>query len=167
MAASSRAAGAVAAVGIAAGGAGILAIRQVQRRTGGAGADSESRSRWRGVTIDRSPEDVMPGGRVPEPLAALGELVEVQVAEAPGGEGTELRARLRQAEPSGVASAVARLSGNDDRQRVRSALREAKQLIEVGEVLRVNPIPHGVRAATPAGKLVDIIARRAPGEGVL
>jgi len=160
---------AVGAFVIALGGVAVAIARQLQHRTdGAAGTDEEeSRSRWRGVTINRSPAEVMLDGQLPQPLAALGDLIEVEVAQAPGGRGTELRARLRQAVPSGAVSAAARLSGNDQRQQVRSALREAKQLIEVGEVLRVNPTPHGKRPATPAGKLVDIAARRAPGEGVL
>ena len=123
--------------------------------------------RWRSVTINKSPTDVMPRGQAPGPLAALGDRVEVQVCEAPGGKGTELAARLRQPEPAGPGSLVARVSGDDPRQQVRTALREAKQLIEVGEVLKVDPAPHGHRAASPTGKLVDAATRRAGGEGVL
>lgn len=145
-------------------------VRQLQRRlsseTTGA-VDAEPRSRWRSVTINKSPEEVMPDGRVPDPLAALGNRVEVQVRKAPGGKGTELAARLRQPEPGGLGSVVTRVSGDDPRQQVRSALRQAKQLIEVGEVLRVDPTPHGTRSTTPTGKLVDFATNRAGGEGVL
>ena len=109
----------------------------------------------------------MPESRVPGPLAELGDLVEVEVRTAPGGKGTELRARLRSPEATGVASAAARLSGDDPRQRVRAALREAKQLIEVGEVLRVDPTPHGRRTPTPTGAAVERATKRAGGEGVL
>jgi hypothetical protein len=109
----------------------------------------------------------MPESRVPAPLAELGDLVEVEVRPAPGGKGTELRARLRSPEPTGVASTAARLSGDDPRQRVRIALREAKQLIEVGEVLRVDPTPHGRRTSTPTGAIVEAATKRAGGEGVL
>ena len=69
--------------------------------------------------------------------------------------------------PPGAASAAARLSGNDPRQRVRAALREAKQLIEVGEVLRVDPAPHGRRSPTPTGAVVEAATKRAGGEGLL
>ena len=69
--------------------------------------------------------------------------------------------------PAPVASAAARLSGDDPRQRIRAALREAKQLIEVGEVLRVDPTPHGRRKATPTGAVVEAATKRAAGEGVL
>ncbi|SDS44498.1 hypothetical protein SAMN04488543_1741 [Friedmanniella luteola] len=155
-----------AALGLA-GGAAVL-VRELQRRAAGrAGEAAEPRSRWRAVTINRSPEDVMPDDRVPAPLDELGDLVEVEVRPAPGGRGSELRARLRSSEPQGAASAAARLSGDDPRQRVRAALREAKQLIEVGEVLRVDPAPHGHRAPTPTGKLVELATQRAAGEGVL
>ena len=109
----------------------------------------------------------MPEGRLPEPLAVLGDLVEVEVRAAPGDKGSELRARLRAPEPSGLRSTFARLSGKDPRQQVRSALRQAKQLIEVGEVLQVDPAPHGRRSANPAGKLVELASKRAGGEGVL
>ena len=148
-------------------GAGAFAVaRQLQRRRA-AGAREATEPRWRAVTINRGPADVMPEDRLPGPLAELGDLVEVEVRPAPGGKGSELRARLRNPEPTGAASAAARLSGDDPRHRVRAALREAKQLIEVGEVLRVDPAPHGHRPPTPAGKLVEFATERAPGEGVL
>lgn len=109
----------------------------------------------------------MPDNQVPRPLDQLGDLVEVEVRPAPGGKGSELRARLRTPEPTGIASAAARLSGDDPRQQVRSALREAKQLIEVGEVLRVDPAPHGQRPPTPGGAIVEAATKRAAGEGIL
>ncbi|WP_037141421.1 hypothetical protein [Rhodococcoides fascians] len=145
-------------------------VQQLQRTLGNHGThagDSDPRSRWRSVTINKTPQEVMPDGRVPDPLAELGDLVEVQVRTAPGGKGTELAARLRQAEPGGLGSVGARVSGDDPRQRVRTALRQAKQLIEVGEVLRVDPAPHGTRSATPTGKLIELATRRAGGEGLL
>ena len=145
-------------------------VHRLQRRLGGhttGAGDADTRSRWRSVTINRSQGEVMPQGQVPGPLADLGDRVEVQVRHAPGGKGTELAARLRQPEPDGLGSVGARVTGDDPRQQVRSALRQAKQLIEVGEVLRVDPTPHGHRPATPTGKLVDLATRRAGGEGVL
>jgi hypothetical protein len=152
---------------LAVGGGAVVLVRQLQRRASEGGGAAEPRSRWRAVTINRSPGDVMPDNRVPGPLAALDDLVEVEVRPAPGGKGSELRARLRSPEPTGAASAAARLSGDDPRQRVRAALREAKQLIEVGEVLRVDPAPHGRRTLTPGGVIVDLATKRAPGEGIL
>jgi uncharacterized membrane protein len=150
---------------VAVGGAAVMLVRQLQRRVAaGAGSAAEPRSRWRAVTINRSPDEVMPDSRVPGPLAALGDLVEVEVRAAPGGKGSELRARLRRPEPTGAASAAARLSGDDPRQQVRAALREAKQLIEV---LRVDPTPHGRRTPTPTGAVVELATKRAAREGVL
>ena len=152
---------------VAAGGAGVLLARRLrgQRQPYGVSSGGEPRSRWRAVTVNASPEEVMPDGQVPEPLARLGDLVEVEVSVAPGDKGTELRARLRSLKPE--ESLVGRLSGQDPRQQLRSALREAKQLVEAGEVLRVDPVPHGRRPPTPAGWLVELVTKRASGEGVL
>lgn len=149
--------------GAAAGG--VVARRAVQSTPESAG--EESTGRWYSVTLNRSQDEVMPNGQLPGPLAGLGDLVEVQVRPAPGGKGTELAARLRVPEPTGPRAARARISGHDPRQQVRSALRQSKQLVEVGEVLRVDPTPHGRRPPTPTGKLIEVVTRRAGGEGVL
>jgi hypothetical protein len=95
--------------------------------------------RWRAVTELCSPEQV--GG--------------LRITPAPGDRGTELAARYRD-RPS-----------DDDLRALRSALRETKQLIEVGEVLRVDPAPHGVRKPTPQGAALEGATARAGGEGVL
>jgi len=129
--------------------------------------DADPRSRWRSVTVYRSPEEVTPGGQLPAPLAALGDSVEVQVRPAPGDKGTELAARLRVGAATGPRTAEDPDGDARSREEVRSALREAKQLIEVGEVLRVDPAPHGHRPRTPGGKLVETATRHAGGEGVL
>jgi hypothetical protein len=152
--------------GAAAGAAGFLVLRTLRQRTSSDGAPATD-NRWRAVTVYRSPEEVSPDGRLPEPLARLGDLVEVEVHPAPAGRGSELRARLREPEPSGLSGAVARKRGNDPRQAVRAALRESKQLIEVGEVLRVDPVPHGKRGRTPVGQLIGAATKRAGGEGLL
>jgi hypothetical protein len=58
----------------------------------------------------------------------------------------------------------ARLAGQDPRQDLRRALREAKALLEAGEVLVPDePTTHD----TPGGKVVGLFSRRASGEGVL
>jgi hypothetical protein len=64
------------------------------------------------------------------------------------------------------AGAASRLTGNDPQADLRSALRRAKQLIEVGEVLRVDPAPHGKRTASP-GVVLEAVTRRASKGGVL
>ena len=62
----------------------VCRLREAVTGATPAPADAEARSRWRSVTINRSQEDVMPHGQLPGPLAALGDLVEVQVRTAPG-----------------------------------------------------------------------------------
>jgi hypothetical protein len=145
-------------------GAGLV-IRQVSRSRARPAADAsrEPVSRWRAVTVNKPADAVAPDGVLPPPLAELGDAVEVRITAAPDGKGTELAARLRDGDPP----ATARLGDRDRRQDVRSALRRSKQLLEVGEVLRVDPQPAGHRTATPAGKALDAITRRAGREGVL
>jgi hypothetical protein len=123
--------------------------------------------RWRTVTILRTEDEIAPGGVMPQPLLMLGNLVDVKMASAPGDRGTELSARLREAEPTGLGGLVQRARGTDPRQAVRRALRESKQLLETGEIIRVEPQPQGRRPATPGGVAVDLLAHRADGEGVL
>lgn len=140
--------------------AGERLFRRLQQVVGGnpsAPADVDARSRWHKVTINRGPEEVLPDGRLPAPLAALGDGVEVEVTPAPGDKGTELAARLRDTAET----------GSGPRQQVRSALREAKQLIEAGEVLCVDPTPHGHRPATAGGAIVETATKHAGGEGAL
>ena len=124
-------------------------------------------SRWRTVTILRTEEQIAPGGVLPQPLLMLGDLVDVRMSAAPGDRGTELSARLRETEPHGISGVVQRARGTDPRQAVRRALRESKQLLEAGEIMRVSPQAEGHRPATPGGAVVDLLARRSSGEGVL
>ncbi|MGH3931595.1 MAG: hypothetical protein ACRDTF_16675 [Pseudonocardiaceae bacterium] len=128
-------------------------------------ADGSNTRRWLGVTIARSPQEVSSAGKVPEPLARLGDMVEVQVRPAAGDKGTELYARLRQIPPVGATGAIARIKGEDPRQQVHQALREAKALLEVGEIIR----PDAPSTTHPGlgGKLVQAATRVAQGEGRL
>jgi hypothetical protein len=119
-------------------------------------------SGWLAVTVVREPSDV-DTAQLPAPLAALGDRIEVRVRPAAGGKGTELGARLRD---GSSGTALGRLTGSDPQADLRSALREAKQLIEVGEVLAVDPAPHGRRTATPGGVLLEAWTKVAPKAGV-
>jgi len=119
-------------------------------------------SGWLFVTVYRDPPDV-DIATLPAPLAEYGDRIEIRVRAAAGGKGTELGARLRD-QPSG--SALRRLNGSDPQADLRSALRRAKQLIEVGEVLAVDPTPHGERTPTPGGLLLEAWTRVAPKGGV-
>lgn len=143
-------------------------VRRSRARAETAGsAEREQRNRWRTVTVNKPVGVVAPDGSIPQPLAALGDAVEVRVTTAAGGKGTEIGARLRSPEPSGLGALADRLAGHDPRQPVRAALRESKQLLEVGEVLRMEPQPAGHRTPDAAGKMLDVIVERAGAEGVL
>jgi hypothetical protein len=115
------------------------------------------------VTVLREPSD-LDTSDLPAPLAELGDQIEVRLRAAPDGKGTEVAGRLRDQPSSG--SALDRLSGSDPQSELRSALRRAKQLLEVGEVLAVDPAPHGERTATPGGLLLKAWTRVAPEGGV-
>jgi hypothetical protein len=153
----------IAGVTAAAAVGGGMLVRQLRAARRPAMADGDARdrardTRWLAVTVYREPDRVAADGPLPEPLASLGDQIETRTRPAPGGKGTELAARLR-------APAASR--GGSFRQEVRAALRRAKQLIEVGEVLAVDPTPHGERTATPAGLALEAVTRRADREGVL
>jgi hypothetical protein len=144
--------------------AAAAAVVIARRRRSGQGASAERRFV---VTIDR-PRDEVAAGAASGPLAALGDSVDVRTKEAPGGRGTELSARPLSAPPAtAVGSLARRATGADPRQDVRRALRETKQLLEVGEIMRQEPQPEGHRRSTPPGRLMDLVAHRSGGEGVL
>jgi hypothetical protein len=118
---------------VAAGGAGVVIGRRVLSR-GPARlvqqAGDDGRDRWHSVTVNCSPEDL---GPKPPPLDELGFPVEIRIRPAPGDRGTELAARVAQPAAAG---------GDDDPVRsIRRALREARSLAEVGEVLRPDSPP--------------------------
>jgi hypothetical protein len=142
-------------------------VRQVRSAVtpsdGRAPRAGQSASGWLVVTVFREPAD-METADLPGPLAELGDRIEVRVRPAPNSKGTELAARLRDRAPSGAAPK--RLGGTDAQADLRSALRRAKQLLEVGEVLAVDPTPHGTRKATPGGALVEEWTEAAPKGGV-
>ena len=120
-------------------------------------------SGWLAVTVLCEPSDI-DTATPPAPLAELGDRIEVRVRPAADGKGTELAARLRDRRPS--ATAHGRLSGSDPQADLRSALRRAKQLVEVGEVLAVDPAPHGDRTASPGGVILEAWTRVASKGGV-
>jgi hypothetical protein len=168
----------VAIGGLAAAGGGVLLLRL---REGGGNASkwagrvvgngysgdaplSDRTDLWHTVTVNRQPEEI-PEDRLPEPLAGLGDRVEVRTRPAPKDFGTELSARWRRPVPTGLRGAWARVSGEDPREEVRYALRAAKSILEAGEVLR--PDEPSTTKPTPAGKLLGAVTSRARGEGLL
>ncbi|MFE7908509.1 MULTISPECIES: SRPBCC family protein [Streptomyces] len=146
----------VAAVGVAA-----------ARKAGSAARGGEDRvgDRWLTVTVNRPEEDVRQDGKLPEPLERLADRIDVRTQPAPGDRGTELAARLKEPAPPEATSVPARLAGQDPRQEVRRALREAKALLETGEVMLPDTPP--TTRPTPGGRLVGLLSRRSGGEGVL
>lgn len=113
-----------------------------------AGRDAEDR--WLAVTVNRSDEFVGDGA-LPEPLARFAGRIEVRTRRAAGDKGTELLARPAE---DGVS-----------REDLRTALRQAKSLLETGEVLRADSPPS--THPGPAGKALRAVIRRSRGEGRL
>jgi hypothetical protein len=150
-----RAAGAAAGVG------GVVFTRLQNTRVPGTGGPSVQDDlptavrRWRVVTVLVSPEQIGTGDALPPPLAELGDRIEIRVTPAPGDKGTELAARYR-----------VEVTKEDIRE-LRAALRRTKQLLEVGEVLRIDPVPHGKRKPTPQGALLEKASAEAPKGSVL
>jgi hypothetical protein len=60
---------------------------------------------------------------------------------------------------------VARIAGKDPRQELRAALRQARQLLETGEILRPDTPPTTRR--TLRNLPLELATRRARGEGRL
>ena len=106
------------------------------------------RQRWLAVTLVGDAAEIAGRGELPAPLAALGDSVEVEIRSGPGRWGTEIAARPVSTDTSVVADRQAR-------GQLRAALRQSKQLLEVGEILVAEPRPEGHRPATLPGKLVD------------
>ncbi len=68
----------------------------------------------------------------------------VELSEAPGARGTEVRVVLTLEPPAGgLGMAMARLTGDSPDQLVRTGLRRIKQVLECGEVIRVDGQPSG------------------------
>ncbi|PWB97508.1 hypothetical protein DF220_06435 [Salinibacterium hongtaonis] len=143
-------------IGAAAAAGATLAARSARTA---AAHQEEDDTRWRTVSIYRSREEILPGGGLPVPLAELGAAIEVRAVEAPGGRGTELSARW--------APGSDRTQHRSDRVgALRRALRNAKQLIEAGEIATTEGQPEGSRSATPTGFITDLVSSKAKSKGV-
>jgi hypothetical protein len=142
-------------VGLAAAGMGIA--RWMGSRAQ-ATRDRSPKNRWIMVTVNCSPQRLASRADLPEPITRLGDSVDIKIAPAPGDRGTELGARLRELPRTKIAGMVTRRPEDDPRQIVEKALREAKSMIEAGEVLR----PDWPVSAQPAqvGKLLEFAGRR-------
>ncbi|MEV4642437.1 zinc-binding dehydrogenase [Actinoplanes sp. NPDC049548] len=132
------------------------AVSPSAARPAGAGQPA---SGWLVVTVVAEPSDI-DTAELPAPLAEFGDRIEARVRAAPGGKRTELAARLR--DRLRLGTALGRLTGNDPRADLRSALRRAKQLKEVGEVLAVPGYRRLLRLLPRAGRLGGWAGSHAP-----
>jgi hypothetical protein len=148
---------AVGAVGVAAG----LVARSLVRDRGTSEGDGQHPEGWKAVTVLGDADEFADGG-YPHPLARIAGALEVRIDPAPGDKGFEVHARVRD-----DADVAAVFGDADPDQALRTALRDAKQVFETGEVLRAKPRPHGDRRTTLFGAVVDKAEDDAKGEGVL
>jgi hypothetical protein len=148
---------AVGAVGVAAG----LVARSLVRDRGTSEGDRQHPEGWKAVTVLGDADEFADGG-YPHPLARIAGALEVRIDPAPGDKGFEVHARVRD-----DADVAAVFGDADPDQALRTALRDAKQVFETGEVLRAKPRPHGDRPTTLFGAVVDKAEDDAKGEGVL
>lgn len=152
--------GTLLATGASAVGAGVA--KWLASRNGGVIGDRAPRNRWLMVTVNCPPDRFPAADDLPEPVKKLAGMADVMIRPAPGNRETELGMRLREQPSAAATGLAARIAGDDPRQQIRAALRDAKSLIEAGEVLRPDePTTH----PTPAGKVLDLAARRSYGEG--
>lgn len=155
-----RGAAVIGVAGVVGAGAALIArLRRVTRAQNAAGSARELV-----VTVNR-PLEALQDRALPEQLLALGDNVELELRPAAGDKGTEIAARILTPQPSGAAAVAARARGDDRRQQVRRALREAKSVIETGEVLEAQRARTTER--TLPGALLDAVTRRSGGEGQL
>lgn len=147
-------------VGAAAAASAGMVARKVLARTGAAQKHDDP-ARWRAVTVCLPTEQVPGEGGWPAPLAEWGDAVEIRTRPAPGDKGTEIHVRLRDPE----AEAPEGLDGETPVQKLRSALRRSKQLLETGEVLRATE--PGTSHPTAMNAPLRAATHEAGGEGVL
>jgi hypothetical protein len=109
---------------------------------------SDARDRWHVVTVNLPPGQVSPDDGAPPPLRTMAG-IEVRTQPAPGGRGTEIAAR----------------STGADLGDLRRALREAKSLLETGDVL----LPAGppTTQPTPLNAPIRTVTEHAREEGRL
>jgi hypothetical protein len=140
--------------------AGSAAIRKVLGRTpsgwGPGGSEAADPARWRAVTVNRPIHELeaAPLG----PLDELGDAVEIRLQPAPADKGTEIHARLTEHAPE-------RIHDQEPLEALRSALRQAKQVAEVGYVLEADR--NRTTKPTPLNEPLRQADRHAGGEGRL
>jgi hypothetical protein len=144
---------------------GLVAARRVLRQIPSARSLKEPADRWLVLTVNRRQEEIAPHNVWPQPLADLGDEIEIELRQAPGNRGTEIAVRER--EPHEGTQTLKRIAGRSQGQEIRAALRDTKQLLEAGEILAIDPQPHGPRKSTPGSAVIAVATDRARREGVL
>jgi hypothetical protein len=120
--------------------------------------DRALKNRWIMVTVNCSPQRLTSRSDLPEPITRLGDAVDIKICPAPGDRGTELGVRLRDLPRTRIPGMVDRRPEEDPRLMVERALREAKAMIEAGEIIRPD-WPPSTRPAQ-AGELLEFADRR-------
>jgi hypothetical protein len=139
-------------------------LESTVRKIAGSATTRARTDRWNVVTVNRPPQDVMPDGRLPGALADMAAEIEVQVRPAPADKGTELAARITRPSDGGQQGPDAK-NTDDQRERLRTALRHAKMVLETGEVLESDK-PSTTRT-TITNLPLEFALRRAQGAGRL
>lgn len=120
--------------------------------------DRSSRDRWIVVTVNCPPQRLASPADLPEPLIRIGDIVDLEICPAPGDRGTEIGARLRD-HPRPRIAGSGRRDVEDLRAMVEDALREARSIIETGEVLLLDR-PFMREAARPVGRRRELVGQR-------
>jgi hypothetical protein len=139
-------------------------LESTVKKLAGAAAARARQDRWNVVTVYRPAQDITPEGRLPDPLAQMEGEIEVQVRPAPGDKGTELAARLLHP-GDGDGQGPEGKTGDEPRQRLRTALRHSKMILETGEVLESDK--PGTTRTTVTNLPLEFAIRRAQGLGRL
>ena len=139
---------------VAAAGAAAVTVRKISRarhRAGWPMPQDGAGGRWHVTTVALPIDKVTPNGRPLQPLAELDDAAEIQIRSAPGDKGTEIAVRAH--------------NGRDSARAVRRALREAKSVLEAGEVLRPDSPPTTER--TLLSRPLEYATRHGREEGLL
>jgi hypothetical protein len=131
-----------------------LAVTVARRRADT--TSSQTDTRWKVVTVNTAAGESARTA-LPAPLAEIRDRIDLRISDAPGSHGVELAARP-----------LTHFAHDTDlTNQIRRALRESKQLLEVGYVISNDPQPEGHRPSTLPGIVVDTLVRQSPQRGVL
>lgn len=114
--------------------------------------------RWHVITVNKPLEDVTVIGGLPEPLARLGDMVEVNMQPAPANQGTELSARL-------IKDNMGKMNPREALRQLRTALRHSRMVLETGEISQADRNPSTQK--TIFNLPVRYVTRHGDGEGRL